>query len=105
MLLLQGKLLPRIFSDHRDAFAAAHTKQIQRAGIPRNIEKMLKCGTEEMGFHLYRCSNCQFEKKVAHTCKSRFCSSCGVRHTDIWIEQYTSLFADSEYQHAIFSHP
>jgi hypothetical protein len=105
MLLLRGKLLPHIFSDHWEAFASLHTKQIQRAGIPRNIEKMLKCGTEEMGFHLYQCPNCQYEKKVAHTCKSRFCSSCGVRHTDIWIERYTSLFADCEYQHVIFSPP
>lgn len=63
------------------------------------------CGTEDMGFHLWQCPNCQSEKKVPHTCKSRFCSSCGVRQTDMWIERYTTLFADCEYQHVIFSPP
>ena len=58
-----------------------------------------------MGFHLYQCPNCRYEKTVPHTCKSRFCASCGVRQTDIWIETYTSLFANCEYQHVIFSPP
>lgn len=66
---------------------------------------MLKCGTEEMGFHLYQCPNCQYEKKVPHTCKSRFCTKCGVAQTDIWIERYTTLFTNCQYQHVIFSPP
>ena len=45
------------------------------------------------------------KKKVFHTCKSRFCSSCGVKQTDMWIETYTSLFANCEYQHVIFAPP
>jgi hypothetical protein len=106
MQLVRGKkLLKQIFTDHYDTFEKLHQKQITRSGIPINIHKMLKCGTEEMGFHLYQCPNCRYEKTVAHTCKSRFCSSCGVRQTDIWIERYTTLFADCEYQHVIFSPP
>lgn len=105
MQLIRGKLLKQIFADHYDTFAQLHPKQITRAGISINIKKMLKCGTEDMGFHLYQCLNCQSEKVVAHTCKSRFCSSCGVKQTDLWIETYSTLFADCEYQHVIFSPP
>ena len=106
MQLVRGnKYLKQIFSDHYQAFAQAHSSQIRRAGIPRNIDKMLRCGTEAMGCHLYRCPNCTYERKVPHTCKSRFCGRCGVRQTDIWIEQYTTLFAECEYQHVIFSPP
>lgn len=105
MQLVRGKLLKQIFADHYETFAELHPKQIARAGIPRNIDKMLKCRTEEMGFHLYQCPECRYEKRVSHTCKSRFCSSCGVRQTDMWIETYATLFAECEYQHVIFSPP
>jgi hypothetical protein len=106
MQLLRGKkYLKQIFTDWFDPFTKLHPTQIQRASIPRNVEKMLKCGTEDMGFHHYQCPKCRYEKKVPHTCKSRFCSSCGVKQTDIWIETYTSLFANCEYQHVIFSPP
>ena len=106
MQLVRGKkYLKQIVADHFPAFAEVHPTQITRAGISLNIDKMLRCGTEEMGYHHYRCPTCTFERKVPHTCKSRFCSSCGVRQTDIWIEQYTTLFAQCEYQHVIFSPP
>ena len=29
-----------------------------------------------MGFHTFKCPNCDYIRKVAHTCKSRFCNSC-----------------------------
>jgi putative transposase/transposase-like zinc-binding protein len=106
MQLIRGKrYLKQIFAEWYEPFTKTHPTQIQRASIPRNVEKMLKCGTEEMGFHHYQCSNCRYEKKVAHTCKSRFCSSCGVRQTDMWIARYTSLFANCQYQHVIFAPP
>lgn len=105
MQLVRGKLLKQIFADHYETFAQLHPKQIKRAGIPLNVEKMLKCKTENMGFHLYQCPECRYEKRVFHTCKSRFCSSCGVRQTDTWIETYSTLFANCEYQHVIFAPP
>src|SRR4051812_22315782 len=106
MQLVRGKkYLKQIFSDHFPTFLEEHPKQITRAGIPLNVAKMLACGTEEMGYHHYRCPRCSYERKVPHTCKSRFCSSCGVAQTDIWIERYTTLFAECEYQHVIFSPP
>jgi transposase-like zinc-binding protein/putative transposase len=106
MQLIRGKkYLKQIFGEWYGPFTKAHPTQVVRTSIPRNVEKMLKCGTEEMGFHLWQCQNCGYEKTVPHTCKSRFCSSCGVKQTDIWIARYTTLFAQCEYQHVIFSPP
>lgn len=104
MLVHRGKLFKQIFLDHWELFVKAHPGLI-RPSIHKNIEKMLACGTDNMGFHVYKCDRCEIEKKVPHTCKSRFCSSCGVRQTDIWIERYTTLFANCQYQHVIFSPP
>jgi len=104
MQLIRGKKLKQIFLDHWELFVKKHKKQI-RSAIHKNVEKMLICGTEEAGFHLYQCPDCGVEKKVPHTCKSRFCSSCGVAQTEKWIEQYTTLFANTIYRHMIFHPP
>jgi hypothetical protein len=104
MLVIRGKLLKQIFHDNWDEFVRQHPGQI-RPAIHKNVQKMLICGTEEAGFHLYQCPACKEEKKIPHTCKSRFCSKCGVAQTDIWIERYTTLFTNCQYQHVIFSPP
>lgn len=104
MELIRGKkLLKQIFSEKWSRFVEDHPGL--RSAILKNVDKMLKCGTEEMGFHLYQCPDCGVEKKVPHTCKSRFCPSCGVAQTDIWIEKYTTMFANKPYQHVIFHPP
>jgi hypothetical protein len=103
MQLIRGKRLKQIFLDHWPQFAAGHPAL--RPAIHKNVRKMLTCGTEEAGFHLYRCAQCGGEKKVAHTCKSRFCPSCGVGQTERWIQQYTILFANTVYRHIIFHPP
>lgn len=103
MLVLRGKLLKQIFQENWPQFVTEHPDI--RHSIHKNVNKMLLCGTEKAGFHLYQCLECKEEKKVPHTCKSRFCSKCGVAQTDIWIERYTTLFANCQYQHVIFSPP
>lgn len=105
MLVLRGKkIIKQIFLDQWEGFVAAHPDLI-RSAIHTNVDKMLVCGSEEAGFHLYQCPACGGQKKVPHSCKSRFCASCGVKQTDIWIERYSTLFADCEYQHLTFSIP
>jgi Transposase zinc-binding domain len=89
MQLIRGKKLKQIFHDHWPQFAASHADI--RPAIHKNVAKMLRCGTEEAGFHLYQCPTCGAERRVPHTCKSRFCPSCGVGQTERWIEQYTTL--------------
>jgi hypothetical protein len=103
MQLIRGKKLKQIFHDHWPQFAASHADI--RPAIHKNVAKMLRCGTEEAGFHLYQCPTCQAERRVPHTCKSRFCPSCGVGQTERWIEQYTTLFANTVYRHIIFHPP
>ncbi len=103
MQIIRGKKLKQIFSDHWEPFEKEHPGMCP--AIPKNVDKMLKCGTEEMGFHLYKCSKCGEEKKIFHTCKSRFCSSCGVARTKRWTEQYEVLFADTSYRHIMFHPP
>jgi len=103
MQIIRGKKLKQIFTDHWEPFVKKHPNL--RPAIHKNVGKMLRCGTDEMGFHLYQCPSCKEEKKVFHTCKSRFCSSCGIAQTKRWIQQYEVLFANVQYRHVIFHPP
>ncbi|RNC76528.1 hypothetical protein DA717_15490, partial [Piscirickettsiaceae bacterium NZ-RLO2] len=57
--------------------------------VVENVIKVLACSTSVMGHSKYCCSNseCSHTKVVPYTCKSRFCSACGKKATEIWIEE------------------
>jgi len=65
----------------------------------------MTCGTPFMGYHLYQCSGCNFTKACFHTCKSRFCSTCGKKATDNWIERHLNILPQTTYQHITFTFP
>ena len=76
-----------------------------RPAIIINVLKMLSCGTQIMGHHLFTCPCCFLQKKVYHTCKSRFCSSCGKKATDKWMQNKFETFPDTTCQHITFTMP
>lgn len=51
-----------------------------RSSIIKNVEKMIQCAKHELGYDLFQCPQCLNTSFVYHTCKSRFCSSCGVKY-------------------------
>ena len=75
-----------------------------RWGIIWNVAKMLLC-RNHLGFHEYSCPKCGSIKRVPHTCKSRFCSSCGKVAVDKWVETSLSQILDVEYKHLVFTLP
>jgi hypothetical protein len=68
---------------------------------------MLGCGDPENGFATYICSKCgKEEKKVAFSCKSCFCLSCGKVYTDQWARRIEAiLFAGVAYRHTVLTIP
>ena len=75
-----------------------------RWGILWNVSKMLICRTG-WGHKTYRCPDCGTVKNVPHTCKSRFCSSCGKAHADRWSDDVLSHMLDVHYKHLFFTIP
>jgi len=65
----------------------------------------MACGTPFMGYHLYQCPDCPCTKACFHTCKSRFCSSCGKKATDNWIDKHLRILPQTTYQHITFTFP
>lgn len=53
------------------------------------VERMLACGTTEMGVRRFCCSSpdCTHSRFFCQTCKSKACSSCGFKATEQWVSQ------------------
>jgi hypothetical protein len=78
-----------------------------REAIVDNVIAMLSCGLCLRGYALYSCSNraCSHLKKVAFSCKSRFCPSCGKKATDQWVATQQAVLPHTSWQHITFTMP
>lgn len=82
-------------------------KDLIREDIILAVVKLLSCKHHIRGFYTYKCSNsnCTHSKKVAFTCKSKACSSCGKKATAIWIHKQKNILPKGKWQHITFTIP
>ena len=70
-----------------------------REGTPEHVRetfwKIIKCGTIALGAEVYASES--ESKLVFHTCKSRFCTSCGQRATEAWQADLEAVLPDIPY--------
>ena len=85
-------------------FFLAHRDLIRKA-ILINVLKMLVCRTTFLGWHVFVCPTCRRSIKAPHSCKSRFCSSCGKKATDHWIQTAFNTLPDTIWQHITWTLP
>lgn len=54
-----------------------------------SVERMLACGTCDMGVRRYGCASpdCTHSRFFCQSCKSKACSSCGMKATGQWIAE------------------
>jgi len=83
-------------------FALKHP-ELMRPAVLENIQKLFDCRTEALGFHTYVCPRCGHTVHVPHTCKSRFCSSCGKVATDNWMNESLNRLLNVPYFHIVFT--
>lgn len=98
--------IKQIFQDHWACFLAKYGDRV-RQSIVEEVEKVMRCRDPlQSGYHCYRCpDHPEIERIVPHSCKSRFCSSCGKVMVDQWIEQAHAKFLDVPYRHVVFTLP
>ena len=58
-----------------------------------------------LGCHVYQCDGCGHVELVPHSCKSRFCPTCGKHATDVWASQVLNGLLDVAYHHLIMAIP
>jgi len=82
-------------------------KHLIRDGIKWTIVKLLSCKTKFRGYAKYTCSNhdCNHSKIICFTCKSKACSSCGKKQTEMWINKQHNILPKTQWQHITFTMP
>lgn len=72
--------LKDIFSDHWDNFIKDNPNLNIRPVVFKEVNRMIACKTSELCYSVYECPDCGEIKFSYHTCKSRFCPSCGNKY-------------------------
>lgn len=82
-------------------------KQLYKDKLPENViretEKMLACCTPECGFAKYVCPHCGYIKTIPFSCKSKLCSRCGKKHTDIWSQIVSEKLLNCDHRHIVLT--
>jgi hypothetical protein len=89
---------------HWKAFVSQHRKWI-RPVVFETVRKIMACRTPALGCHIYQCPNCHKIEVVPHSCKSRFCPSCGKLATDRWADGVLNDLLEVPYHHLVMSPP
>ncbi len=80
-------------------------RNLIRIAIITNVLKLIVCRTSFLGYHIYQCLRCGHTLKTPHSCKSRFCPSCGKKATDNWIQKQLETLPKTVWQHITFTLP
>ncbi len=85
--------IKEIFKDNSPNYLAAQQDSIPDY-VSATIKKMLSCrDPEKLGYHKYACPEHPDQYIVIpHSCKSRFCNSCGKVLTDKWVKEIILSF-------------
>ena len=82
-------------------------KELYKDKLPENViretEKMLTCCTRECGFAKYICPHCGNIKIIPFSCKSKLCSRCGKKHTDIWSQIVSEKLLNCDHRHIVLT--
>jgi Putative transposase/Transposase zinc-binding domain len=74
-----------------------------RPSVRENFLRIIACGTTALGAEIYASGT--ERKLVYHTCKSRFCPSCGHRATQLWQAEIDAALPDVTYVNINFTMP
>lgn len=94
-----------IFHNHWHNYKLKFADRKHRPIIDKVIDKFLLCKSFLLGYSIYQCPNCHIEKIVPHTCKTRFCSSCGNKYNEDRANSIFSKLINWKHRHVVFTIP
>ena len=94
-----------IFHYHWDEFCELpYVKNVgMRPVVPKEIKRMLSCGTIDAGFEVFECPHCHKVNIICYTCKSRFCSSCGAKRVKEQSAMISKITLPIPHRHVVFT--
>lgn len=100
-------VIASIFEDHWDFTYKINKLDIDkfRPNADKEIHKIIDCFNKNLGCSLYECPNCHDIIFVGHTCKSRFCSSCGYKYKNNRVESILQTAYNCNHRQIVFTIP
>ena len=100
-------LIASIFEDHWEHVYLKNKKNIDdfRPNAPIEVKKVIDCYNKDLGASVYECPTCNDIIFVGHTCKSRFCSSCGYKYKNDRVENILQTAYSCQHRQIIFTIP
>lgn len=71
----------------------------------RAIEAVTRCRTAALGGQLAKCTVCDREHLLFHSCRHRICPTCGFDATNRWLARQRELVLPVPYFHVVFTLP
>ena len=100
-------IIATIFEDHWEHVYLNNKDIIDkfRPNAPLEIQKIIDCYNKNLGCSLYECPNCHDIVFIGHTCKSRFCSSCGYKYKNDRVENILQTAYNCQHRQIVFTIP
>ena len=100
-------LIASIFEDHWEKTYLENKSLIDnyRPNATIEIPKIIDCANKNLGCSLYVCPKCNDIVFIGHTCKSRFCSSCGYKYKNDRVENILQTTFNCNHRQIVFTIP
>lgn len=100
-------VIASIFDEHWDSTYLDNKNIIDkfRPNATVEIKKIIDCYNKNLGCSVYECPSCHDLIFVGHTCKSRFCSSCGYKYKNDRVENIIQTTYNCQHRQIVFTIP
>ena len=100
-------IIAQIFEEHWDSTYSSNKLLIDkfRPNAPSEIKKIIDCYNKNLGCSLYECPSCHDIVFIGHSCKSRFCSSCGYKYKNDRVENIIQTAYNCQHRQIVFTIP
>ena len=104
--MIGKEMFKNIFKDHWEGFKKDYP-EYDSEYYDNIVLKMLGCGSDSNGYTEYKCISCgECSKRIAFTCKSGFCLSCGKVYSDKIVSRISqNLHSGVTYRHIVLTVP
>lgn len=98
-------IIAQIFNDHWNNLPSyiKHNILNIKPNADKEINKIIDCYNKNLGCSVYFCNDCNQFTFVGHTCKSRFCTSCGYKYKLSRVENIVQTAYNCKHRHIVFT--
>ena len=100
-------IIAKIFEENWDKLTLEDKKLIlkYRPNAEFEIKKIIDCYNKNLGCSVYECPKCHDFIFIGHTCKSRFCTSCGYKYKLERVENILNTAYNCKHRQIVWTMP